>query len=146
MHYEAYTLNANKENTRFHFKSKGKRGIFEKVILITRINHYLFNLSLLDYDLTAKQYSDIAITDNGDLPEVLATVLAAVKIFLNEHPDKSIYFEGSTSARTRLYQIVINKIYDPFTSEFEIFGMKNSVWTQFEANINYDGFLIEKRS
>ncbi|GGC09905.1 DUF6934 family protein [Dyadobacter sediminis] len=112
MHYEAYALNANKENTRFQFKSTGKRGIFEKVILITQINDYLFNLSLLDYDLITQEYSDKAITDNGDMPEVLATVFEAINIFLNEYSDKSVYFEGSTMARTRLYQIVINKTYD----------------------------------
>jgi len=34
MHYEAYILTNNHENTRFQFQSIGKRGVFEKVIFI----------------------------------------------------------------------------------------------------------------
>ena len=37
MHYEAYPLTNNHENTRFQFQSIGKRGVFEKVIFIKLI-------------------------------------------------------------------------------------------------------------
>jgi hypothetical protein len=75
MQYEAYPFVYNKENTRFKFQSKGRRGVFEKVVFITPISDEMYNLALVDYNAATDEYSDQTITDNGDMPQVLATVL-----------------------------------------------------------------------
>ncbi|SKB58782.1 DUF6934 family protein [Dyadobacter psychrophilus] len=145
MHYEAYCFTSNSENTRFQFQSVGKRGVFEKVIFITAMSDDIYNLALVDYNVETEEYNDISVTDNGDMPEVLATVLKAVTIFLNINPTKTIYFEGSSPARTRLYQIAISKIYNYDESEFLIQGSKGENWSIFEPNINFESFLIKKK-
>lgn len=143
--YKAYLTESNAENTRFQFQSSGKRGVFEKVILFTPLTFDIFNLSLVDYDAAKGNYNDISVTDNGDMPEVLVTVISTIHQFLDSNPDKRIFFKGSTPTRTRLYQIAISKIYHPESSDLLISGFKDGQWFAFEPNINFEGFLIEKK-
>ena len=111
MNYKPYTLNVNENKTRFQFQSVGKRGIFEKVIQFMPLPNGLYNLALLDYNQVTGEENNLSITDNGDMPEVLATVMKAIIIFFTEFPDRTVYFKGSSKSRTRLYQISINKVY-----------------------------------
>jgi len=78
------------------------------------------------------------------MPEIFATAITAVTAFLNEYRNRKIYFEGSTSPRTRLYQIVINKIYNSDNQDLIILGLRNQEWYPFEPTINFEGFLIKK--
>jgi hypothetical protein len=143
--YEAYPVKFDYENASFLFQSIGKRGIFEKAVFITPLSPDVHNLALLDYDPATNDYSDQSVTDNGDMAEVIATVISIIQRFLDSNPDQKIYFEGSTPGRTRLYQIAISKVYDPDHSNLVIKGYKNSCWTSFEPNTRFDGFLIEKK-
>ncbi|GLU52985.1 DUF6934 family protein [Dyadobacter frigoris] len=145
MNYKPYALNINEDHTRFQFQSIGKRGVFEKVILFQLLADDIYNLALLDYNPTSQEYSDLSVTNNGDMPEIFATVIKAVTAFLIEYQSKKIYFEGSTPSRTRLYQIVINKIYNSDNQDLIILGLKNEKWYPFERNIHFDGFLIKKK-
>ena len=143
--FKAYQTESNEENTRFQFQSIGKRGVFEKVIFFTPLTIDTYNLSLVDYDTATEQYDDLSVTDNGDMPEVLVTVISTIYQFLASNPGKKIYFEGSTRARTRLYQIAISKIYYPEQGDLLINGLQDGQWFPFEPNINFDGFLAEKK-
>lgn len=143
--YEAYLTTSNEENTRFQFLSVGKRGVFDKVVFFTPLRIDTYNLSLLDYDTESGSYDDLSVTDNGDMPEILATVITTIHKFLGSKPGKKIYFEGSTLARTRLYQIAISKIYDPTQSDLLISGLQDGEWVTFERNTSFEGFLIEKK-
>jgi hypothetical protein len=104
-----------------------------------------YNLSLLDYDTETGDYDDLSVTDNGDMLEVLVTVIATIHQFFGSKQGKKIYFEGSTPARTRLYQIAISKIYNPTQSDLLISGLQAGEWVTFERNTNFEGFLIEKK-
>lgn len=143
--YEAYPTISNEENTRFQFQSIGKRGVFEKVVYFTPLTIDTYNLSLVDYDASTGGYDDLSVTDNGDMPEILVTVISTIHKFLTSNPGNKIYFEGSTAVRTRLYQISISKIYDPLKSDLLINGLREGRWFPFEPNINFEGFLVEKK-
>jgi hypothetical protein len=143
--YKAYLTQSNKENTRFQFQSIGKRGVFDKLIYFTPLTIDTYNLSLVDYNTVTGSYDDLSVSDNGDMPEVLSTVISTIRKFLNSNPGNKIYFEGSTRARTRLYQIVISKVYNPEQSDLLISGLQEGHWLPFEPNINFEGFLIEKK-
>jgi hypothetical protein len=144
--YEAYPTQSNDHKTRFQFQSVGKRGVFVKVLYFTPLAADIYNLSLVDYDKITGSYSDLTVTDNGDMPEVLVTVISAIHKFLDSTPGNKVYFEGSTRARTRLYQISISKVYDPVESDLLISGLRDDQWFPFEPNINFEGFLIEKKA
>jgi len=102
-------------------------------------------LALLDYNPITHEFSDISVTDNGDMPEVIATVITILERFLNANPGQKIYFEGSTPTRTRLYQIAIAQVFDR-ESDLSIEGYKNDQWVEFEPNIGFEGFLVKKKS
>ena len=91
-HYKAYQTESNEENTRFQFQSIGKRGVFEKVIFFTPLTIDTYNLSLLDYDATRGSYDDLSVTDNGDMPEVLVTVISTIHKFLSSNPRQENLF------------------------------------------------------
>lgn len=146
MNYEAYKLSANKNYTRFQFQSIGKRGIFEKVISFRQLSGDIQNLALLDYDPISGEESDMSVTDNGDMPEVLVTVMKATYLFFQKHPDKLVYFKGSSDSRTRLYQISINKVYPEIKNDLLVYGQQNGEWIGFEPNIRFEGFLITKKA
>ena len=143
MSYKPYTLHINEDNTRYEFQSLGKRGIFEKVIIISLLDNPC-NLALLDYDPVTDEYTDLSITDNGDMKEILATVMHAIKLFLTVRPSKLIQFTGSSQSRTRLYQIAINKVHLDLKKDFEIYGWLNEEWVPFEPNLSFESFLIGK--
>lgn len=73
--YEAYPVEFDVKNARFRFQSIGKRGVFDKVVEFIRIAPDIHNLALLDFDPVSNAFSDISVTDNGDMPEVIATVI-----------------------------------------------------------------------
>ena len=145
MGYEAYPFIFNEENTHFKFQSIGKRGVFEKAIAFTLIEDNIYNLALLDKDPVTQDYSDTSVTDNGDMPEVLATVMAITREYLNQYPDRRIYLVGNTASRTRLYQIAINKVADQI-EDLIVFGYFNFQWSKFEPNRSFESFLIIKKN
>ena len=65
-------------------------------------------------------------------------------IFLKENPYSTVFIEGSTPVRTRLYQIAINTYFEEFSKEFLIFGNNQNASQPFQKNINYESFLIKK--
>jgi len=146
MNYEPYPLLATEQNSRFQFRSTGKRGVFEKVISFSLLNNNIFNLALLDYSPQTGEEDDLSVTDNGDLHEIMATVMKAILLFLEQHPDKIIYVEGNTKSRTRLYQISISKVYPLLINDLIILGQQNEKWIDFETNLSFESFLIAKKT
>lgn len=143
--YQAYPVTFDVENARFRFQSIGKRGVFDKVVEFIQIAPGIHNLALLDYDPLTHEFSDISVTDNGDMPEVIATVITIIHSFIDSTPDQKVYFEGSSAARTRLYQIAISQVFDPVESDLSIEGYKDGQWVDFEPNIRFEGFLVKKK-
>lgn len=143
--YQAYPVTFDVKNARFRFQSIGKRGVFDKIVEFIPISPNMYNLALLDYNLLTNEYSDISVTDNGDMPEVIATVISIIQSFLDSNPGQRVYFEGSTAARTRLYQIAISQVFDPAESDLLIEGYKDGQWIVFEPNIRFEGFLVKKK-
>lgn len=144
MNYKSYPFSFNKEFTQINFQSIGKRGTFEKSITFSIIHENIYNLALLDYDPVKQDYSDQSVTDNGDMPEILATVMTAVIDFLNKYPERKIYLVGNSASRTRLYQIAINKVLSQTKNDLRVFGYCENHWIAFEPNRNFESFLIER--
>ena len=128
----------------FEFLSEGPKGKIQKLIqfaLVNQDNYY--NLAFGDKNPITGEIDDITVTDNGDSEKVLATVVAAVYAFCDKHPKAWIYATGSTAARTRLYQMGINKYFDIVEEDFEIFGASENEWERFEKNKNYQAFVVQ---
>jgi hypothetical protein len=78
------------------------------------------------------EYFDaLSVTNNGDAEKVLSTVAAIVIDF--------------TLARTRRYQIGINKFLDEIEEIFNVYGRVGETWTPFKKNINYNAFFVTRK-
>jgi hypothetical protein len=102
--YEFDPLTSN----RFTFTSVGKKSIEKVVDFIPLGSPNVMNLSFGDR-LPDGSIDYMAVSDNGDIGAVLATVVAIVNHFTTYRPEVAIYFEGSTAERTprRLLDILV---------------------------------------
>lgn len=146
MQYEAYPFVLNEQETHYKFQSVGKRGVFDKAIAFSEIAPNVYNLALLDYDLTTQDYVDDSVTDNGDMPEIMATVMAIILKYLEEHPSRMVVLTGNSESRNRLYQIAIGKVIGAMQEILLILGYNGDEWSVFEPNGSYQSFLVARKS
>ena len=132
----------------FEFISEGPNGKIKKAIRyspLTVNGITYFNLGFGDMNEQTGQINDLAISNNNDRDRILATVAASVLDFTTHFPDAIIYVQGSTPARTRLYQIAILNKWEQVTGLFEVLGFINVGWESFAKNVNYHAFLCFRK-
>lgn len=131
----------------FKFTSEGPKGSITKLVVYTETNkENVYNLAFGDYDEETGEVDDKSITDNRDSRKVLATVASTLYVFTEKNADAWIYATGSTNARTRLYQIGIIINLEEISVDFEVFGLRENVWYEFEKGKNYEAFLAKRRT
>jgi len=91
------------------------------------------------------ELDDSSRSNNGDRDKVLATVAFTALDFTNQFPNAQIVVEGSTPARTRLYQMGIAYNLLEINEYFEIMGLLDNSWKPFERGRNYSAFLIKRK-
>jgi len=131
----------------FEFVSSGINGNIVKVVKYVPFPNQegVFNLGFGDKNIESGELDDLVVSNNGDTDKVLATVAMTVNDFFEEHPYATVYLKGSTSGRTRLYQISISKFIEQISIEFDVYGELEAEFERFNKNISYKGFLIQKR-
>lgn len=104
----------------------------------------LYNLALVDImsDGTA---SDLSVSNNQDMPKVLATVFRALLYFFDKNPQSKVLIQGSTKSRTRLYQMAIVKYLSEIEHKFSIWGFIEEDFENFVKGKNYEGFIIGQK-
>lgn len=143
---DRYELRAGKNLTTFEFLSEGKKGKISKLIQFQQMNiKNLYNLAFGDKNLETGELDDKVITDNGDSEKVLAIVVAAIYAFADSYPESWIYATGSTTARTRLYRMGINKYFEIVAADFEIMGESRNEWEWYEFGKDYQAFAVHRK-
>ncbi|RFM33986.1 DUF6934 family protein [Chitinophaga silvisoli] len=150
MKKEKYPYILNDSTSRFDFESKGPNGIIKKTVDYYKIGTWtdgseVYNLAFGDWDETNNIINDLSRTDNNDRDKVLATVASTVIDMIIANENIAIYAEGSTPARTRLYQIAININKDEIEDMLNIYGYINEKWQPFESGKNYEAFLVTRK-
>lgn len=146
MNVDRYQLKASKNLISFEFVSVGPKGRIPKLIYFTPTNYPdLHDLSFGDKDLKTGKLDDLAVSDNGDSEQVLATVVAAVYAFTDKYPDAWVAATGSTAARTRLYRMGISKYFEKANDDFYILGESNNAWEPFVVGKNYEAFVVKRK-
>lgn len=154
MNYPKYPFTSSSKSLIFEFVSNGINGSINKAISYTCVNEkdQIYNLCFgdnlgIDPETGELKIDDLAVSNNRDMPKILATVASSAYIFSNEYPDRKIFFRGSTPARTRLYRQAISKEYDEISKNFDIFGAivegNKIVRVPFDKNGNFEGFFIK---
>jgi hypothetical protein len=146
MQLEKYEVRESSEHMGYVFVSIGERGRIVKVVEYAPTNNTdEYNLGFGDYDLITGTISDMIRSNNGDRDKVLAAVGATAIQFLNWYPDATIFAKGSTSTRTRMYQMGINRFYEEIIKDHCIFGFANGHWEPFEPNKLYEAFRMRRK-
>ncbi|HWK06702.1 MAG TPA: hypothetical protein VNS58_23870 [Puia sp.] len=146
MHLERYEFKV--KDNRYTFFSQGPKGEIEKAVLYNKLSEYqpLYGLSFGDWKEKVNRIDDRVVTNNGDRQKILATVAATVVNFSMQNPDAFIFAVGSTSARTRLYQMNIASNLTFIHPLFEIEGFIRNNWQSFQTGCNYSAFLLKPRN
>lgn len=146
MKIEKYSLKSESNFTVFEFISEGPNGLIRKLIQFQKTNQpNLYNLAFGDKNLETGELDDIVISNNGDNEKVLATVVDSLYAFFDKYPYASVYVTGSTSARTRLYRMGINRFYEEMVQDFILYGQVGNIFYEFEKDKDYTGFLTERK-
>ena len=147
MNLEHYHYVSSNEHFDYEFYSEGPQGRINKIVTFTKIQDspVIYNLAFGDKDSKTGLLDDLAITNNDDRNKVLATVANTINDFCDHYGNHYIYAEGSTQARTRLYQISISALLDEISTSFDVFGLKDDILYRFQRNVNYDAFLVKRK-
>lgn len=146
MNLERYPLTTQNNAVTFQFDSIGPKGIIRKIVQFQATSEpELYNLAFGDVHPEFGELDDFAISNNGDSEKVLATVIGALYLFFDVHPDATVYAEGSTAARTRLYRIGISWFQEEAEQHFYVYGRLGEEFLPFELGLPYEWFLVQRR-
>jgi hypothetical protein len=77
---------------------------------------------------------------------ILATVAATAIEFAKHFPEASIVIKGSTTARTRLYQMKIAANFHSISELFDIQCLtKDAQLVPFEEGEKYESFILKRK-
>lgn len=150
MNLEKYEYLADEDYKSFMFLSQGPRGEIKKVInyrplVMLPDGLPVINLGFGDWDEARNDIDDSAASNNNDRDKILATVASTVLTFTQVHGKVLVYAEGSTPAKTRLYQMGINAHFSEVEALFEVYGQLKGKWVKFERGVNYEAFLVVRK-
>ena len=147
MNLPRYDIRIGRTKRSYEFNSKGIKGSVEKMVSFQETNiENLYNLGFGDKDPITGEIDDKIVTNNGDTEMVLSTIVGIVFAFTQNFPNVWVYAEGSTPARTRLYQINILKYFDELERNFHLLCLLDGEWEEFRPNINYDAFVVKRKT
>lgn len=148
MKEEKYSFNKLPEEFYYEFFSEGPKGTIKKVVRYRLIQEHpsrIYNLGFGDWNEENVDIEDMVATNNQDRQKVLATVADTVLDFTGSHPDAFVFAQGSTAARTRLYQMGISAFWDEIGALFLVLAYSGGEWKPFEKGKNYEAFLIRRK-
>jgi len=148
MNADRYEYATNKNFLNYLFESIGPKGRIKKAVVFDVLSIdgvTYFNLGFGDWNEKQQKIDDLVISNNQDRDKVLATVAATVLDFTSIYPDMMVYAQGSTPARTRLYQMGISANIDEIASVLHVYGNTKGKWLPFKKNVNYDAFFVLRK-
>ena len=145
MEWDVYKL--DKEDLVYKFCSEGPRGKIAKVIKFQKSNlgKNVFNLAFGDLDEVTDRINDTVVSNNGDQLKIMHTVAESIIDFFSSRPGAFVLIKGSSSSRTRLYQMKIAGFWAEVNKQFEILGEFGNEWLPFRKGVNYKRFLVYKK-
>lgn len=143
MNQESYPFNFIDQIFVFEFESISPGKTIKKLVEISLVDYenQVFNIALVDV-LPDNTLSDLTVSNNSDMPKVLATVFRALDQFFKFIPGAKVLLSGSTPSRTRLYQMAISKYLCELELKFNFWGFIGDKSENFTKGRNYERFTI----
>ena len=145
MSYPRYRVAVNDDYCFYRFYREGPKGLIEKAVIYSEMEAGLYNLAFGDWNAELDALDDSIRSNNGDRDKVLATVAFTALNFTNQFPNTLLHIKGSTSSRTRLYQMGIGNNLLEINKNFEIQGFRLQKWEPFILGRNYEAFLVRRK-
>jgi len=140
---EHYPLTSNKKNNAFLFNSIGKKGTILKVIIFEDSAENRYNLAF--GDAVNNQLDDKVITNNNDLIMVISTVVKAVYLFLEVHPNAIIEIDPVDEKRGLLYNRIFKRRYTEIIANYNIIGINDKLEEVYNPEKLYQEFEIHPK-
>lgn len=130
----------------YTFTSHGPRGSIEKKIIYRAFENApnVFNLGMGDATPDGF-FDDSAISDNHDLPQISRAVGMSLLSFFDRYPTASVFIQGFTESRTRLFRRMLSLHQKETKVHFIVYGLLDNHWEVFESNRPYSAYLIQKK-
>jgi hypothetical protein len=105
----------------------------------------IYNLDIRDFHQDVQSLA--AITDNGDMNNVLTTLIMIIELYSDRFPDRVIRLKGDTKEKSLLYRIALDKHVDVLKQHFVISMEEDNTafLSQGQSPIDNIGFLIKRR-
>jgi hypothetical protein len=138
-------IKTEKGYSTFQFTSVGKKNIVKVVTFQKTQQRGVYNLAMGDM-IGKWLFSDIEISNNGDIRKVLTTVVNIVQIYTRKYPTRKIFITGNTPLKTIAYQRIIRMYHSVFINEFDIWGyIDEDVKEPFNLNGTYIAFIVKRK-
>lgn len=146
MNLDSYPVISSEDLLTHTFISEGPKGQILKRIEFQCCDQNQFNLAFGNWKNANQTLDDLARSNNNDRDKILATVAKAIMLFLDAFPDTRIEVRGSTSSRTRLYQIKVVQHLLRIRENYVVQGLKDNEWKNFDRNENYSALSLITRT
>jgi hypothetical protein len=141
-----YLYSTNNHFLDYEFDSTGPKGMIKKVARFSEMETNLYNFGFGDLNEVTGEISDTIVSNNGDGDKVLRTVASIIYDFNAIYKNAAVFIKGSSPARTRKYQMGINKYWAEIDPIFEIWGIEKGKWELFQKGQNYEAFIGRRKA
>jgi hypothetical protein len=146
LNLDRYPYSTNSSCLDYEFESVGPKGVIKKVARFIQIGINIYNFGFGDLEEKTGEINDTVVSNNDDGDKILATVAGIIYDFTGVYLKAAVFIQGTTKARTRRYQMGINKYWEQISPALEVFGLKNEKWELFQKGENYDAFLGRRKA
>jgi|GEM_PF-999935 len=148
MEKPTYPIESSENGYWYEFESVSDQKIIKKAVGFYPYRNDEALVELVFGDMQPNGSLDVyQISNNNDMPIIIATVVQTIYRFLELYPDKIVTFIGSSASRNRLYRGIISKILMENSSEIEVLGLTfDNQLELFLSNKDYFSFLIKLKS
>ncbi len=138
-----YDFQSSSNGHYYFFDSIGST-IIKKVVGFIATDQNPLAVELVFGDLTDDNQIDVlSVSDNDDFETVIGTLISILIDYLNQFPNKTVLFRGSTPSRTRLYRAIIAKKSADIEPLYKIFGiLENGSVEKFDKSHSYLWYII----
>lgn len=135
----------------FYFQSRNPLGENPILKFVTytpynRDGETYYNLGFADYDPNSKEVSDTAVSNNGDMRKILATVVSTLKTFFKEKPHETVHIDGSDRVRRAYYHKLIVDYWNRIEELYVVKGRTLGKIERFQKGKIYEFILISQRA
>ncbi|HEV2481928.1 MAG TPA: hypothetical protein VGS79_19815 [Puia sp.] len=142
---EKYEYTADKTFKVYSFISYGPKGAIHKIARFNELYGDIYNFGFGDYDMTSGEFSDTRVSNNEDMSIIMGTLGSIIYDFTKVFPNARVMIRGTNTARTRLYQMHLNRFWPQLEPLFVIYGLRNERWEFLKQGRNYDAFLGHRK-